>query len=104
MGQSNSRSYNYHQYYNAIKNDKNFDFSVINYEELDPYEVLNVNKKFTWEELKVNLDSKPWISPSQNVDLLNQTTEVINFWQESDKKVSLKEAREKFSNCLFAGH
>lgn len=52
MGQSNSRSYNYHQYYNAIKNDKNFDFSVINYEELDPYEVLNVDKKFTWEELK----------------------------------------------------
>lgn len=52
MGQSNSRSYNYHQYYNAIKNDKKFDFSSINYDELDPYEVLNVNKKFTWEELK----------------------------------------------------
>ena len=61
-------------------------------------------RKDAWEELKVNLDSKPWISPSQNVDLLNQTTEVINFWQESDKKVSLKEARDKFSNCLFAGH
>ena len=52
MGQSNSRSYNYHQYYNAIKNDKNFDFSSIDYDELDPYEVLNINKKFTWEELK----------------------------------------------------
>jgi len=52
MGQSNSRSYNYHQYFNAIKNDKKFDFSSINYEELDPYEVLNINKNFTWEELK----------------------------------------------------
>ena len=52
MGQSNSRNYNYHQYYNVIKNDKKFDFSTINYDELDPYEVLNVNKKFTWEELK----------------------------------------------------
>jgi len=52
MGNSSSRQYNYHQYYNAIKNDKNFDFSKINLDILDPYEVLNVNKNFTWEELK----------------------------------------------------
>lgn len=54
MGQVNTknRNYNYHQYYNAVKN-TDFDFSSINYENLDPYEVLNINnKKFSWDELK----------------------------------------------------
>ena len=53
MGQSNSRprNYNYHQYYNAIKN-TNFDFNSIDYSLLDPYEVLNISKNFTWNELK----------------------------------------------------
>ena len=52
MGNSSSRQYNYHQYYNVIKKDKNFDFSKINFETLDPYEVLQVPKNFTWAELK----------------------------------------------------
>jgi len=46
------RQYTYHQYYNAIKKDKSFDFSKINYSLLNPYEVLEVNKNFTWDELK----------------------------------------------------
>jgi curved DNA-binding protein CbpA len=54
MGQTNSRQYNYHQYYNAIKNDKTFDFTSINFDLLDPYEVLNVNKNFSWDELKTS--------------------------------------------------
>lgn len=52
MGNSSSRKYNYHQYYNAIKNDKSFDFKQIDYNLLDPYEVLQVSKNFTWIELK----------------------------------------------------
>lgn len=52
MGNSSSRQYTYQQYYNVIKNDKNFNFKKINYDLLDPYEVLEVRKNFTWEELK----------------------------------------------------
>jgi curved DNA-binding protein CbpA len=52
MGNSSSRQYSYHQYYNVVKKDKSFDFSKINYETLDPYEVLQVPKNFTWNELK----------------------------------------------------
>lgn len=52
MGNSQLRQYTYHQYYNAIKKDKSFDFSKINYSLLNPYEVLEVNKNFTWDELK----------------------------------------------------
>ena len=49
MGNSKSRQYKYHQYYNVIKNDKKFDFKKINYDLLDPYEVLEVRKNFTWD-------------------------------------------------------
>jgi len=55
MGNNSSRQYTYQQYYNAIQksgNVSNIDFQSIEYETLDPYEVLNVSKKFTWDELK----------------------------------------------------
>uniref|UniRef100_A0A6C0LG41 J domain-containing protein n=1 Tax=viral metagenome TaxID=1070528 RepID=A0A6C0LG41_9ZZZZ len=50
---SSTRQYTYQQYYRAvIKQNKNYDFSKINLSILDPYEVLEVPRNFTWEELK----------------------------------------------------
>ncbi|KAK6159564.1 hypothetical protein DH2020_006878 [Rehmannia glutinosa] len=40
-------------------------------------------RKDAWEELRVMLESKPWISNKQMVILLNQATDVINLWQQS---------------------
>lgn len=57
MGNTSSRQYTYQQYYNAIKqsgNMKLIDFKNIDIETLDPYEVLNVSKNFTWDELKTS--------------------------------------------------
>lgn len=56
-----------------------------------------------WEEMKVYLESKPWISPDEAVFLLNQVTEVINEWQEKNNK-DLKSLRLKFPNCIFVGY
>lgn len=56
-----------------------------------------------WEQLKVELESKPWISKHDKIDLLNQATEIINFWQETGKDKSLIQAQERFPNCTFAG-
>lgn len=56
-----------------------------------------------WDQLKTELDSKPWISESDKVNLLNKATEVINFWQEKGKNKSLTEAKEKFPGFIFAG-
>lgn len=40
-------------------------------------------RKDAWEELKVMLESKPWISQKQAIILLNQATDIINLWQQS---------------------
>ncbi|PWA66124.1 Ribosomal protein PSRP-3/Ycf65 [Artemisia annua] len=40
-------------------------------------------RKDAWEELKIMLESKPWISQRQMVVLLNQATDIINLWQQS---------------------
>ncbi|KAI8534396.1 hypothetical protein RHMOL_Rhmol10G0086300 [Rhododendron molle] len=40
-------------------------------------------RKDAWDELKILLESKPWISQRQMVILLNQATDVINLWQQS---------------------
>ncbi|KAL4436950.1 hypothetical protein ABPG75_004089 [Micractinium tetrahymenae] len=59
-------------------------------------------RKDAWEELKASLDSRSWIGEREKVLLLNQCTEVINFWQDESKH-SLEQAREQFPNCKFSG-
>lgn len=57
-------------------------------------------RKDAWEELKASLDARTWIGEREKVLLLNQCTEVINFWQ-ADTRPSLEEARAKFPNSKF---
>nr|ARW65072.1 Plastid-specifi c 30S ribosomal protein 3 [Polysiphonia sertularioides] len=56
-----------------------------------------------WEQMKTELDSKPWISEKEKIHLLNQATEVINFWQENSKTHGLNDAQNKFPEFLFSG-
>ena len=55
MGANSSRQYTYQQYYNAAQKSgviEDIDFKNIDMESINPYEVLNVPKNFTWIELK----------------------------------------------------
>jgi len=36
-----------------------------------------------WEQIRFELDSKPWISNTERVELLNLTVDVMNEWQKS---------------------
>nr|WCH58054.1 plastid-specific 30S ribosomal protein 3 [Cystoclonium purpureum f. stellatum] len=56
-----------------------------------------------WEQLKIELESKPWISENDRISILNQATEVINFWQETGKHKSISQAKDKFPNFIFTG-
>jgi curved DNA-binding protein CbpA len=57
MGANSSRQYTYQQYYNAAEKSgviNEIDFKNIDIESINPYEVLNVPKNFTWDELKIS--------------------------------------------------
>jgi 30S ribosomal protein 3 len=56
-----------------------------------------------WDQLKTELESKTWISEEERIDLLNQATEIINYWQEEGKTQSMQRAAEKFPDVAFTG-
>nr|YP_009315034.1 Plastid-specifi c 30S ribosomal protein 3 [Scinaia undulata]SCW23489.1 Plastid-specifi c 30S ribosomal protein 3 [Scinaia undulata] len=57
-----------------------------------------------WEHLKAELESKPWIPESDRITLLNQATEIINYWQEEGKNNSIDKAQRKFPDFSFCGN
>ena len=57
----------------------------------------------SWIQIKNELESKPWISENDRVNLLNQTTNIINYWQENTKRQSATQVQNKFSEFTFYG-
>lgn len=56
-----------------------------------------------WEQLREELDLKPWISKNIKIELLNLVTEIINYWQVQGIPKSLAQVRNKFPNFIFTG-
>ena len=46
---------------------------------LTPYYFWPVSE--AWEQIKIELESKPWISVKERIELLNLIVEVMNKWQ-----------------------
>lgn len=56
-----------------------------------------------WEQLKIELESKPWIVDIDRIDLLNQATEIINYWQGAEKKIPVTKVQAKYPNLIVSG-
>jgi len=40
-------------------------------------------KTKAWEQLQSELDSRPWLPSKHKIEILNFTTEVLNYWKKS---------------------
>lgn len=60
----------------------------------------------SWEKMKTFLEGKSWITQNESIILLNQITEVINFWQEKDgvNKKDILKIKENFPKVIFVGY
>jgi 30S ribosomal protein 3 len=56
-----------------------------------------------WEDLKTELEKKAWISEVDRIQILNQGTEVINYWQEEGRKRPVDDAKTRFPEVVFTG-
>lgn len=63
-----------------------------------------VCRRLDEDEIFMRTSSSEDLLPCRDkVLLLNKTTEVINFWQDEEKKHSLEEAAAQFPDCKFQG-
>lgn len=56
-----------------------------------------------WQQLKDELEAKHWISETERIEILNQATDVINFWQEKGKTTTMMQAQDRFPHVVFSG-
>jgi 30S ribosomal protein 3 len=66
----------------------------------------NTQETTAWDRLKSELDAKHWIPEEKRNEVLNQATDVINYWQDlrdKDQKVTINEAQSHFPEVVFTG-
>ncbi len=56
-----------------------------------------------WEQLKLELDSKKWITASEKIRILNSTVEIMNYWRKNRTDINIEELKTQFSELKFIG-
>jgi 30S ribosomal protein 3 len=62
-------------------------------------------KSDAWSQLRLDLKTKTWVSPKEQISLLNTTSDILNHWQTSVKqdimpKFSYKDYRVEIIGTL----
>jgi len=60
-------------------------------------------KTDAWEQLKVELQSKPWVDKKDVIKLLNDISEIMNHWQKNRKIQELENVKLQFKKIEFVG-
>ena len=58
---------------------------------LTPYYFWPISE--AWEQIRFELDSKPWVSEDERVMLLNSVVEVMTQWQNARSTTAISEAK-----------
>ncbi len=56
-----------------------------------------------WTQVRKELESKPWISNNEKIDVLNKVTAIINYWQEKKQEKNLDQVQKEFPRLIFYG-
>ena len=54
-----------------------------------------------WDQLKLELDSKPWLSEKEKIIILNIATDIINHWRTNRITERVENLSTKFSEATF---
>ena len=54
-----------------------------------------------WDQLKLELDSKPWLSEKEKIIILNIATDIINYWRTNRITERVENLSTKFSEATF---
>tara|TARA_B110000003_G_scaffold72470_1_gene73858 strand:+ start:2469 stop:2777 length:309 start_codon:yes stop_codon:yes gene_type:complete len=55
----------------------------------------------TWEQLKLELDCKPWLKEIDKIKFLNTVSNLMDFWQTSKNTTTAKDVVEKFDDVVI---
>ena len=59
-------------------------------------------KTDAWEQLKFELDSKPWLQEAEKVMVLNNITRIMNQWREKRSISQLTDIEMRFSATIVS--
>ena len=58
-------------------------------------------KTEAWEQLKSDLDSKPWIRKKEKINILNLSADIMNYWRQRRNTESLEVVKNSFFEVDF---
>ena len=54
-----------------------------------------------WEQIKLELDSKPWVDNTEKVRVLNSAVEIMNYWRENRHMNTRENLKTTFPELNF---